>query len=1808
MSQVIRKYSSGKPIKLDDSKLFQRDGFGTYKREDIANQLLRNLEQNIIDEKMNESDAQYYRQLIGEAAQGIKDGRITKMDAQGIHNTMNWNSSGKTEGKKFLGINVGGQRGFEKSAKTNDSRNNALNAFNRYFTKTLDNMSTYNYENELKAYNEKNPKQKYNANTFFTDAISREWYGGNGIDWDNFSKNRTEEDRINLLNSIINKTDFNELFNRHDWSGTNIKSAQDIANLYRTLGSNLSNRTLDNNDYNAFAALGGKNLDQFITGTKPVEQATQGTQGQIGRVDTTWNNPDYDRTIDDKGQYHIYKKDTGEEVSGILPGNVFEGVGNKYAFDGNIYDDSNLPEKYRQDIDRARQAQLGNYTQLTENNPFTKMLKGQGYNYITNLSQFASGLGDNVLYGIYSNPSDINGKMGYYLKNPTTGKAINGKIEYNNSLGQYQFIGNNGTVTNLGTYNKNGTLTNQGTDFVNYNDTSERNLNKLITAWSRNEELNNPASDAYKMVQNTLSRWIMSGNSPFTYRDGQYEWTQGDSFMLARRNPNGQWSWSFNGPFAQKNAQGNPTQSVQGGTQSSTLSQADLNRLRYLINNMGRSLTQNDWEELRQLKNQRIQELRNIPESQRTQQEKDEYYNLTSFKNGGVISAQLGVKFTKVDDPSTITEIPEASPEQKEKTKLVDTSFKRQQNINLGSLFGDKPYGENKKTIDAGGILKDSDKLKLKAALVDLAGTGLGFIPGMNIASAVTGAGASVTNFVADWDDGFQWGDVGNLAMNLGMDALSLIPVGKSAKALRALGTISKSAPLIMTALNAMGLADPELRASYASTLNKIKNINKIDSLKSLNTGDIQNLSAMLGMVLGGKNLAKSRKGFWNTNTTDSGKRRVTAMIDGKQQSLEVDEAFFQNTKGKNQVQELKNKFAEQYNKQNKLEGDKAIKPENVAVDTKYFGRRPQSEKVKGTKGENNWATNNRVGRYFLGYEDPSIPKGLDAYILGYKSKPNKQPELNSVPSIKSDKPTVYTNAGNTLENLANANKMAKTFSNVQDKNFLGLPYYVTAVPKAKLQPGEYKVVLTTGDTKTKRIAPSTPLTGRKPVIESIKTEPNAKDISVANSLNKVLNIIPDIHSNMLKNKANEQVNRSTIRPTPKRLDQFIEDQIPGGIVHGSARKKLEQEYKDIFYPAVEQDQNKLWRRFTSTLQHDINQRKVREADANRIAQRQSAARTREQVNKQIALAVAEASNKKPLTREERSNKQTMYNQLFNQRYYDMQEALRNRELPHKKSNKKKKTSKDNKVKRREWGGLIFKDGGLIPKFENPAGPIRMQAKSKNYFDRNAGLSGYNFGADIDEFLKHGTAEDYVIGFNGREDNYDSLVKASGGTYGNRNYITNPLATTVQSAMLTYNPGYDKYIRQNIQGYGVTEGQTTGTDTYFGDRTWERTLGRNITPEQAKYFNKTYLNQRGMELFDKGDGGFRLRLISPTNQTPENNAKVSTQSSELSNSNSSNLDTDVVGMSNQPTKNSKNKFSLYPEDVLSLGRMLGGLVTNNKVAKLYKTRSLQTTVPDKTEVLHGDVISKAQANKYANDLQNLANRDTTSDSQQQFAKQLEAKLKGISINMQGDAKDASEWFRTRNLVQQTNNENLFRRFANANENSARALATETANKQIDASKVSANYSQVIAPFLAGIENKYNQNRAVLNQIQLESALNNQKSSYQAELSSLYDKYKDNIPELTKQKQLLDDKYKQLILNERKSLVSNPWLINFAKSGSKLGYKEKAALQRAKDFNKRLLEDNKRFHKDIMESKKEHNKLLKHMSSLTAALIKKGLNL
>lgn len=1448
MSQIIRKYNSGG--QTDKPKLLSVKGLGDFNQDDLIKRGYRDVDEYASSKGLGNTAAADFRNAVQYMLEGISNGTMT-MDAMGNFQdaTGQKSSTGELDRKRFLGIKTG----------VKNTENNAYGLAADYLYNIIKGSPQYK-QPEVK-------KERFNANKLMEDAISREWYGGNAIDYNNWFRNRTEQDRNALMGRIWDSADYNQIFQSHDWSGTNIRSAEDLAALGRAYGAAITNNKLDNDDYNTFAALGGTGLDKFI---RPTQQATtpqsSTVEGQQGKVDTSWTNSEYDRTVDDKGKYHIYKKGTNEEVSGILPGNVFKGVGNRYAFDGNIYDDSNLPEQYRQDITRARQAQLGEYTSLTDNNPFTKMLKGQGYNYITNLSQFASGVGNNVLYGAYSNPSDVNGKMGFYLKNSTTGKTTRGSVELNKSLGEYQFIGEDGNVINLGAYNPNGARERQGVKFVDYTDTSKANWENLFNTWMQDPDLSNPASEAYRMVQNTLSKWIDSKQSPFVKYGKNYKWAVGDNDMNVARNNDGTLSWYFNNK-------------VESEDESS-------NELRRLLS---------------------------IPTAERSREINDRILKLQGYKKGGVISAQLGTKFIEDTTPLKVSAV-QPDAEQIERNTKARQSFTGRSNVSLGN---------NKDITDAGGVIKTSDKVRLGAAMADLASIGLGFVPGANLASAGVGVGASLAEFGADLaSDGPQWGDLGRLGVNLGMDALSLIPVGKTLKATKALGKIKKSIPVLMTLINTTPYLDPAIRSEYSKTLSKLTK----GDIKSLNTGDFKNLSAIASTVLMGKNLAQSHRGWWNSSTTPSGKRRVTAMIDGKQQTLEVDDAFFQNTKGKNQVAELKTKFAEQYNKANKLEGDKAIKPESVSVDTKYFGRRPQSEEVEGTKTDGNWFSNSLIGKHIAGYRDPSVVRG----------------------------------SGN----------------------------------------------------------------------------------------------IPFSDAWFLKRRGSAVPNASTT-------------QLKG---------------------------------------------------------------------------------------------------------------------------------KDRVTKKAEGGLIQFLQGGNTVD--------RIKAKDMSSWNRSKALSGYDFGADVDRWKSQYTGSDdwrqaYAAAFNGGEDIYDQLTSMTGNYFGgNYNYsVQDPLAKHRQVTFRGTNQGFDDLIRKGIVGYGTTEGNS-GFDVYAGDRTGNRTLGRGMSAEDVSRFNEQ-LRTRGLELYDKGDGGYRLRLLQdPTNELGE----VVVTAPRVSN---------TSNIKRTPGNTKKGlKLNVAPEEVLALGRMVGGLAANNRAARIYK-EGLKPTLLDtfeNTVPLQGNFQAVTNAEQQASNLESVAARPRTSDASLQLAGELEASGRAGQARFQGGLQDAEMFYKTRMLGQQESDAAKARRVEVANRNRASMNAIDAAKKQIDAGRVTANYQQVIAPYLAGVENRFRQTKAMRDQLALESYLNEANSNYNTSAAKIMEDYKDDPIGAQRELSKLQKGLQSDMLKKRSSLISTPWLVQFSGKGSKLSYAERAMLQRAKDFNKRLSDDNKQFHKDVMESKREHNKMITNMSALTAALIKKGMQL
>lgn len=643
---------------------------------------------------------------------------------------------------------------------------------------------------------------------------------------------------------------------------------------------------------------------------------------------------------------------------------------------------------------------------------------------------------------------------------------------------------------------------------------------------------------------------------------------------------------------------------------------------------------------------------------------------------------------------------------------------------------------------------------------------------------------------------------------------------------------------------------------------------------------------------------------------------------------------------------------------------------------------------------------------------------------------------------------------------------------------------------------------------------------------------------------------------------AKKVVASQTIQPT-QRLDQFIEGQIPGGLVYGRARTKREREYRDIFHPVVEREQNTLWDQLTSTPEY-----------RNRLI-------------------------------------------LTNQ--------------PHKPKPKKKKTSRDDRVTKKAEGGIVqFLQGG------NTVG--RIKAKDMSNWNRANALANYDWIADYDRWASQHEGPDdvvdsYILAFNGGEDIYDQLTSKTGDYFGGKyNYsVQDPLAKHRQITFRGTNQGFDDLIRKGIVGYGTTEGNS-GFDIYAGDRTGNRTLARGMSPEDVARFNKQ-LATRGMELYDKGNGAYRLRRLEQKPvELPEVVVTADTPKTPATTNPSA-----IKGAA--PKKGKGFNLGVMPEDVIALGRMVGGLVANNRAAKLYK-EGLKPTLLDtfeNTVPLQGNFQATTNAEQQAGNLESVAARPRTSDASLQLAGELEASGRAGQARFQGGLQDAEMFYKTRMLGQQESDAAKARRVDVANRNRASMNQIDAAKKQIDAARVTSNYQNVIAPYLAGVENQFAQKRAMNQQLDMEEAQREAERTYSPEFDRLTQDYNNaykaygaannnnytgwetsnEYKSLVSRRKSLNDNVSQFLLDKRRGIMGSPYMFQvkknssiktpYVKSGGKLSAADREKLQRAKDFNKRLLEDNKQFHKDIMESKREHNKLIMSMSSLTSELIKKAMS-
>lgn len=1123
-------------------------------------------------------------------------------------------------------------------------------------------------------------------------------------------------------------------------------------------------------------------------------------------------------------------------------------------------------------------------------------------------------------------------------------------------------------------------------------------------------------------------------------------------------------------------------------------------------------------------------------------------------ENGGVLYMQFGGTYSAGANYSSYQQ----QRAQEKKTKEEETV--RQKAESKGRTTEEQKVADRKPGSITSGDWTGADYTRLASIVADIGSLGAAYVPVYGTAaSAVLGVGSSLANYGADVsENGFKWGDLGSLAMNLGLDTVGLIPgLGTAAKGSKMLKTAVKYIPKTLSLLAAYNYTGPAIESMKKA----------MTPGADLTVDDWRNIAEGFKMVLQGGKGVKRTVQARNLKKDLATGNKVLTTLGGKEVSVTPA-----------QLSEIRS--------HRKLEDQEAalqllLKDDNLRLagdlNKRWFN---PSRYLPDSNIRNEYDFNKKVKkRTSQGWiEVPRVYSNSDKYIAA-----TMQQNVAKIPGVD-ELSMKYNDWKYGVEKSPKSNKGKKPSSQKEaPKEMLALPAPGQTHRVFHMGSGQPKVPQDV--TNPSNLSKPGTYQDRAVHVGGTPVEsPNANAVRTVRTINSILEPFVPKTTNLpavipASRNANKVVTSQTIQPS-QRLDQFIEGQIPGGRQFSRQRAKTEREYRDVFHPVAEREYNAVW---------DEAVRNRKDFGYEEVFPKRSpyAPPTPTEV-----YVVPEGAMKDP-------NARYLW-ELINRK--PNTNHTKRTDLPHKKSNKKKKTSKDDRVTKKAEGGLIqFLQGG------DTVG--RIKAKDMSNWNRASALANYDWVADIDRWKASHTGPDdwqssYMLSFNGGEDIYDQLTDKTGDYFGGKyNYsVQDPLAKQRQITFRGTNQGFDDLIRNGIVGYGTTEG-TTGFDVYAGDRTGNRTLARGMTPEDVARFNKQ-LATRGMELYDKGNGTYRLRALQePTQHLDE----VVVTAPKVAASDTTNP-SGIKRVTSTPKK--KLKLNVAPEEVLALGRMVGGLAANNRAAKVYK-EGLKPTLLDtfeNTVPLQGNFQAKTNAEQQAGNLESVAARPRTSDASLQLAGELEASDRAGQARFQGGLQDAEMFYKTRMLGQQESDAAKARRVEVANRNRASMNAIDAAKKQIDAGRITANYQQVIAPYLAGVENRFRQARGMKNQLALESYLNRVGSEYDTELAKIGETYKNDPVGAQREISKLRSKYQSDALKERTSLIDTPWLVRFSGKGSKLSYAEKAMLQRAKDFNKRLSDDNKQFHKDIMESKREHNKMIANMSALTAALIKKGMQL
>lgn len=919
-----------------------------------------------------------------------------------------------------------------------------------------------------------------------------------------------------------------------------------------------------------------------------------------------------------------------------------------------------------------------------------------------------------------------------------------------------------------------------------------------------------------------------------------------------------------------------------------------------------------------------------------------------------------------------------------------------------------------------------ADLLRLGAIGGDVASliasmTGVG-----SVASAGIGMASTAANQAADMAEGMGFLEsLGNNAVSYGLDALSLIPFARAAKIPKTIKAIAGFAPKLMAIIStAQGISNaPEIT----------KSLSKLNSSESLTVEDWRNIANGIQIVLGGTaathraSKAKSHVDAARTNDewlkTEQGYRRIS-----EQDMKKLREAA--TIKEQNTILSPYNVTLAESRKRfglGKGKGKADITSENYYYDfdkpvTTYSGDLP----IQHTFGP---------GEKWLGTRNiPSlrIPAVGDAYnrvihpqaynrAKGKATEGNKQRSTFDISKLRElssqtgkltsqeiatiNRQRVKSGKGKLTEQeiqILNQRRQNRASDGTDNSFQARLQRYKDAKREGKFTSVEDDIKKAKDElseaTRQQRLAVPT---GQGEIVS-----PDANQARFIMGFSRAIPTVNPSRPPIFNPPA--IIPKQQVRIEQPQQSPFNYDRIREGLA-GAERERLGKDIgEQRLQRAIETNPER-----SARLQSEEAYRNVRQA----------------------FNLYGTPQYKRPLTGTAYKAKQDMYNRLFNQRRYDVIEAFRNRELPHRQFNKKKKTSRDDRrtVKREDGGTLDlvrvrkFQNAGKFPewysklyKFQNltgwnnqlnqslagptitnenaghyRAGDLNEAYTKNNSYTSNPNLVGQDLQSYYDSSFKGKSLDDYVSAYNANAAkirgywDQERTYKQSGAQEHNR-LFKNMFGNRSDNSNNVWNIGYDSNLEDIV-----------------GSSTWLRRMDRyekefdNLSNEEKKSrIHKIDLgNGNYGYVYKKANGDIAVWNQPVTPSTSTNPADSQTTSTVTS----------VIQPSQEPSDNKQNKsfFSnINPTIAYGLPRAMYADRMNRRITDLAK-ESIVPLLKDPFEVhryTRSDLDAEMQGERNYANLRRLASRPITSDGSLQTATQLQAEVQGQEARTAGKEK------------------------------------------------------------------------------------------------------------------------------------------------------------------------------------------------------------